>query len=98
MHITVYSNSHFISFTIIAPEWFDPRYIGRSPEWEDDYDIFMIELQTNFGPFDPVSNAKTDLKSLKMGENQCFVKFVLTFNCLSSLVDWNDQALHHLFY
>jgi hypothetical protein len=58
----------------------------------------MIELQTNFGPFDPVGDAETDLESLKMGENQRFVKFVLTFNRLSSLVDWNDQALRHTFY
>jgi hypothetical protein len=71
---------------------------GLHPNWEDDYNISMIELQTNFGPFDPVGDVKTDLKSLKMGENQLFVKFVLIFNCISSLIDWNDQALHHSFY
>jgi hypothetical protein len=82
-----------------ALEWFEPAILeGLHPKWEDNYDIFMIELQTNFGPFDPVGNAETHLESLKMGENQCFIKFVLTFNHLSSLVDWNDQALRHSFY
>jgi hypothetical protein len=33
-----------------------------------------------------------------MGEGQKFIKFIIFFNCLSSLVDWNDQALHHSFY
>jgi hypothetical protein len=82
-----------------ALEWFEPAILeGLHPDWEDDYSVFMDELQTNFGPFDPIGDAETDLESLKMGEGQKFIKFVIVFNRLSSLVDWNDQALRHSFY
>ena len=42
-----------------ALEWFEPSILDSShPDWEDDYKTFEDELRTNFGPYDPVGDAK----------------------------------------
>jgi len=82
-----------------ALEWFEPSILeGRHEDWEDDYQNFLDELQTNFGPFDPVGDAETELENLRMHDNQRYAKFTIIFNRHSSQVDWNDNALRHAFY
>ncbi|KAG6326266.1 hypothetical protein ID866_12823 [Astraeus odoratus] len=54
----------------IALTWFEPKLLntipGAEPAWADDYSEFVIELTTNFGPHDPVSDAKHQLNNLLM--------------------------------
>ncbi|KAG6326148.1 hypothetical protein ID866_12941 [Astraeus odoratus] len=56
-------------------QWFEPNLLSDSdpddhPLWMDNWKEFVIELQTNFGPHDPVVDAKHELDCLQMKENQ----------------------------
>jgi hypothetical protein len=65
----------------------------------DDYTKFMLELQTNFGPHDPVRDAEMQLKQLVMREGQRINKYIVEFQRLGSQVrDWSDGALRRQFY
>jgi hypothetical protein len=82
-----------------ALEWFEPSILeGTHEAWENDYQLFLDELRMNFGPFDPVGDAETELENLRMSESHRYVRFVLIFNRHASQVQWNDQALCHAFY
>ncbi|KAG6328302.1 hypothetical protein ID866_10787 [Astraeus odoratus] len=54
----------------IALTWFEPDLLddipGTEPTWADDYSEFVIELTTNFGPHNPVGDAKHQLNNLSM--------------------------------
>ncbi|KAG6328138.1 hypothetical protein ID866_10951 [Astraeus odoratus] len=62
-------------FKGIALAWFKPDLLdaipGADPTWADDYSEFVIELTTNFGPHDPVSDAKHQLDNLSMKDGSC---------------------------
>ncbi|KAG6326951.1 hypothetical protein ID866_12138 [Astraeus odoratus] len=56
-------------------QWFEPDLLSDSdpddrPLWMDNWKEFVIELQTTFGPHDPVADAKHELDRLQMKENQ----------------------------
>ena len=51
----------------MAQEWFEPRISGLTdhyPEWLDNWDLFVDELQNNFGPFDESANVEHKLTNL----------------------------------
>src|SRR6266571_2844286 len=50
------------------------------PLWMDDFQEFVNELHTNFGPHDPVGDAKTQLLHLCMKDGHCINKYVVEFN------------------
>ncbi|KAG6328327.1 hypothetical protein ID866_10762 [Astraeus odoratus] len=54
----------------IALAWFESNLLnailGAEPAWANDYSEFVIELTTNFGPHDPVGDAKHQLNNLSM--------------------------------
>ncbi|KAG6327249.1 hypothetical protein ID866_11840 [Astraeus odoratus] len=88
----------------MALQWFEPNLLSDSnpddcPLWMDNWKEFIIELQTTFGPHDPVTDAKHELDHLQMKENQHINKYVVEFNCIASqLQGYGDGALHHHFY
>ena len=52
-----------------------------------------MELETNFGPFDLVGEAKAEIKMLVMAEGfRCTIYF-MEFNHLASHIQWDDHAL-----
>ncbi|KIK86995.1 hypothetical protein PAXRUDRAFT_14459 [Paxillus rubicundulus Ve08.2h10] len=53
-------------------------------DWMDDYWEFILELQTNFGPHDPVGDAEHWLHHLSMKDRQHINKYVVEFNHLAS--------------
>jgi len=58
----------------MALEWFEPDLLGAGdphncPIWMTDWEEFIIELQTTFGPHDPVADAEHQLNHLRMKEN-----------------------------
>ncbi|KAG6329309.1 hypothetical protein ID866_9780 [Astraeus odoratus] len=60
----------------MALQWFEPDLLSDSdpndcPLWMDDWREFIVELQTTFGPHDPVTDTKHELDHLQMKENQC---------------------------
>ncbi|KAG6327799.1 hypothetical protein ID866_11290 [Astraeus odoratus] len=70
-----HSDAWKVSFALsflkgIALTWFKPDLLdtipGADPAWADDYSEFVIKLTTNFGPHDPVSDAKHQLNNLSM--------------------------------
>ncbi|KAG6328478.1 hypothetical protein ID866_10611, partial [Astraeus odoratus] len=67
---TFHLDSRKVSFALsflkgIALTWFKPDLLnaipGAEPTWADDCSEFIIELTTNFGPHDPVSDAEHQL-------------------------------------
>ncbi|KAG6326897.1 hypothetical protein ID866_12192, partial [Astraeus odoratus] len=96
--------SFALSFLMgIALTWFEPDLLdaipGADPTWADNYSEFIIELTTNFGPHDPVSNAEHQLDNLSMKDGSCINKYIVEFNCLATQVcGYREGALHHMFY
>jgi len=49
--------------------WFKPAlFEGLTPPWISDWDLFRHELETNFGPFNPVGEAEADIEIPTMPE------------------------------
>jgi hypothetical protein len=87
----------------MALEYFEPDLLSDAtnvrPDWMDDYTEFMLELQNNFGPHDPVGDAEMQLEQLVMREGQRINKYVVEFQRLASQVrGWGDGALRRQFY
>ena len=60
----------------ITLEWFEPDLLGMEdpdarPLWTTSWREFVIELQTTFGPHDPVANAEHQLNHLRMKDTHC---------------------------
>ncbi|KAG6328701.1 hypothetical protein ID866_10388 [Astraeus odoratus] len=65
----------------MALEWFELDLLssgnpGSCPLWMDDWTEFVIELQSTFGPHNPVTDAENQLDHLQMKENQCINKYM----------------------
>ncbi|KAG6325940.1 hypothetical protein ID866_13149 [Astraeus odoratus] len=88
----------------MALEWFEPDLLssgnpGSCPLWMDNWTEFIIELQSTFGPHNPVTDAENQLDHLQMKENQWINKYMVKFNWLISQVrGYGDGALSHQFY
>ncbi|KAG6326295.1 hypothetical protein ID866_12794, partial [Astraeus odoratus] len=87
----------------IALAWFKPNLLdaipGADPAWADDYSEFVIEFTTNFGPHDPVGDAKHQLDNLLMKDGSHINKYIIEFNHLTTQVcGYGEGALHHMFY
>ena len=68
-------------------DWFKPSLTSsESPPWLNDYSNFIRKSKNNFGPHDPEGEAEADLKNLHMHDNQCIVKYLIDFNCLTTVV------------
>jgi hypothetical protein len=84
-----------------ALQWFEPGLSGEldeDPAWLEDWDLFVEELQTNFGPYDQTGDAESELVSLKMTSSQHITEYIVHFNSLAPHCDWGDATLHHQFY
>jgi len=85
-------------------EWFEPDLLNSGdpadrPCWMDSWVHFVTELQSTFGPHDPIADAEHQLKHLRMKDAHCITRYIVDFNRLASQVqDYRDGVLHHLFY
>jgi len=59
---------------------------------------FVKELQTHFGPANPIGTAEVELQHLTMASGACLSKYLVRFNTLASRVEWGDAALRFQFY
>ncbi|KAG6330912.1 hypothetical protein ID866_8179 [Astraeus odoratus] len=87
----------------ITLAWFKPDLLdntpGADPTWVNDYSKFVIKLTTNFGPHDPVGDAKHQCDNLSMKDGSCINKYIVEFNCLATQVHgYGEGALCHMFY
>jgi len=84
--------------------WFEPDLLNSGnpadrPCWMDSWVHFVAELQSTFGPHDPVADAEHQLEHLWMKDLYRVTRYIVDFNRLASQVqDYGDGALRHLFY
>ena len=85
-------------------EWFEPDLLNSGnpadrPCWMDSWVHFVAELQSTFGPHDPVADAEHQLEHLRMKDLYRVTRYIVDFNRLASQVqDYGDGALRCLFY
>ena len=63
------------------------------PAWASDFDLFVVELEANFGTYDLVGEAEAELKGLCMQENHQAMKYFIKFTQLATRVQWGQAAL-----
>ena len=74
--------------------WFKPMLFGLAPPaWVDNWDIFHMELESNFSLFDLVREAEAEIETLVMAEGSRSVIYFMEFNRLASHIQWDDHAL-----
>jgi len=85
-------------------EWFKPDLLNSGnpadhPRWMDSWVHFVAELQSTFGPHDPVADAEHQLEHLRMKDLYRVTQYIVDFNRLASQVqDYGDGTLCCLFY
>jgi len=85
-------------------EWFELDLLNSGnpadhPHWMDSWVHFVAELQSTFGPHDPVADAEHQLEHLRMKDSYRVTWYIVDFNRLASQVqDYGDGALRRLFY
>ena len=88
----------------MALEWFKPNLLQMEnptlcSAWMDNFHEFILELQTNFGPHNPVGDAEYQLDHLMIKDGQHINKYVVEFNHIASQVcSYGEDALWHHFY
>ena len=65
----------------------------NSARWMWDFEVFLNELEVNFGPHDPVGDAEKSLTEISMKDGSRIVKYNVEFWKLVMRVDWNESAL-----
>ena len=58
-----------------------------------DFNAFILELESNFGSHDPISDAENLLTNLTMNENSKILKYNVDFWKLAAQLSWNKSAL-----
>jgi Ty3 transposon capsid-like protein len=79
-----------------AISWFEPGLMDKSnsAHWIWNFDAFLNELETNFGPHDPVGDAEKELTEISMKDHHRVMKYNVDFWKLASRVDWNESTLY----
>src|SRR3984893_14757573 len=83
-----------------ALEWFELAILRESAEedWLEDWDLFLWELKTNFGLFNPTRDTKVEIDHLCIKDSHCVTKYNVKFNHLSVWLYWDEATLHHNYY
>src|SRR5882724_7041023 len=68
------------------------------PLWLSDFDLFIEELEANFGTYDPIGEAEAELEGLRMHDSHQATKYFIKFQQLASHIQWGDAALHRQAY
>jgi hypothetical protein len=100
------SDSKKVTFVLsylrdVAQEWFEPGISGLTdepPEWFDNWEAFLDELYTNFGPYNETGDAKHELTNLRMRDNQHVSDYLVRFSRLVLHCSWGELALRYRFY
>ena len=85
-------------------EWFEPDLLNSGnladrPRWMDSWVHFIAELQSTFGPHNPVADAEHQLEHLWMKDSYHVTWYIVDINCLASQVqNYGDGTLCRLFY
>jgi len=64
----------------IALDCFEPTLLDLyNPIWLSNFNLFIMELENNFGTFDPKGKAEAEIKALHMHENHQATKYFIKF-------------------
>ena len=87
--------SYVLSFLKgMALECFEPGLLADDePAWLSDFRLFIQELESNFGTYDPVGEAEAELEALHMQENHQATKYFIRFTQLTACIQWGEAAL-----
>jgi len=66
-------------------EWFEPDLLNSGdpadrPCWMDSWVHFIAELQSTFGPHDPIADAEHQLEHLQMKDAHRITRYIVDFN------------------
>jgi hypothetical protein len=100
------SDSRRVTFALsylqdVAQEWFEPGISGLTdepPEWFDNWEAFLDELRTSFGPYNKTGDAEHKLTNLHMRDNQRVSNYLVHFSRLALHCSWGEPALRYRFY
>ena len=72
-------------------EWFELDLLDTGDPanhlcWMDNWIAFVAELQSTFGPHNPVADAEHQLDHLQMKDGHCVMQYIVDFNWLASQV------------
>lgn len=83
-----------------ALEFFEPAILDseETPDWLEDWNLFVNTLRHQFGPIDPTADAEDGIDNLKMQDNQHIVKYNVEFNRLAIRTGWDESVLRHRYY
>ena len=84
-----------------AQDWFEPGVSGQTqepPNWLYDWEAFVYELQSNFGPYDETADIEHELSNLRMKDTQRISEYLVKFNSLAVRCSWGEPALRFRFY
>jgi hypothetical protein len=84
-----------------ALDYFKPYLVDDAADellWVSDYTAFTEELYLYFGPYNQVADAEVELENLVMKDNHKATRFFIEFYRLSSMLQYNDSALHRRAY
>src|SRR5882724_6390258 len=71
----------------LALDFFEPALLGiNDPIWLSDFKLFIEELKTNFGTFNPEEEAEAEFEQLCMHENHQAMKYFIKFQQLATHV------------
>src|SRR5882724_108489 len=91
-----YILSHLKGSTL---DCFEPALLDPiEPIWLLDLNLFIEELETKFGTYDPVGEAEAELEGLCMHESHQATKYFIKFQQLATRVQWGEAALHRKAY
>jgi len=63
------------------------------PRWLSDFNLFIKELEANFGTYDPVSEAEATLKGLNMHKSHQAMNYFIKFQQLAACIEWGNATL-----
>src|SRR5882724_9661012 len=87
-----YILSHLKGSTL---DCFEPTLLDPiEPIWLSDLNLFIEELETNFGTYNPVGKAEAELKGLRIHEIHQAIKYFIKFQELAAHIQWGEEALH----
>lgn len=85
-----------------ALDWFEPQMFDPDPNsvpaWDNNFPLFLQELQDTFGPDDPVGEAEDQLRNLRMQHSDHMSTYMVSFNRLAAFTGWGMPALRYQFY
>jgi len=64
------------------------------PQWLSDFDLFIDELEANFGTYNPVSETEAVLEGCFMHKTHQAMKYFIKFQQLATCIEWGNATLH----